>query len=209
MSQTLQIHPQTPPVRLIRQVAECLHGGGVIVYPTDSTYALGCAVGNRDGMDRIRAIRGLDEEHYLTLVCRDLSELSTYAKVDNWAFRLLKGLTPGPYTFLLVASKEVPKRLQHPKRKTIGMRVPDASIVRALLEELSEPMVSSTLLLPDEALPLTEPEAIAERIGKQVDLIVAGGACGPEMTTVLDLVGEEPVIVRRGKGPTDFLDQSR
>ncbi len=206
MSQQLQIHPVTPQPRLIRQVVEQVQAGGVIIYPTDSTYALGCAVGNKEGMDRIRAIRNLDDEHYLTLVCRDLTELSTYAKVDNWAFRLVKNLTPGPYTFLLKASREVPRRLQHPKRKTIGMRVPDGPIARAILDELGEPLVSSTLLLPGDERPLSEPDEIAERLGKQVDLLVAGGACGPEMTTVLDCVEDEPVIVRRGKGAVDFLD---
>ncbi len=209
MSQLLEIHPTTPQTRLIRQVVEQIQAGGLIAYPTDSTYALGCAVGNKAGMDRIRAIRGLDEEHYLTLICRDLTELSTYAKVDNWAFRLVKGLTPGPYTFLLKASREVPRRLQHPKRKTIGMRVPDHAIVSALLAELGEPLVSSTLALPGDDLPLTEAQTIAARLGKQLDLIVSGGVCGTEMTTVIDLVDEAPVVVRRGKGPVDFLEEDR
>lgn len=200
MSQFFQVHPENPQVNLIRQAAIIVRNGGVIVYPTDSAYALGCQMGNKDAIDRIKRIRKLDEKHYMTLVCRDLSELSTYAQVDNRAYRLLKAYTPGPYTFLLPATREVPRRLQHPHRKTIGLRVPDNAIAQALLEALEEPLLSSTLILPGADTPLIEPEAMRELLGRQVDLIIGGGPCGVEPTTVIDLVDGVPRVVRKGKG---------
>ncbi|MGH8120201.1 MAG: L-threonylcarbamoyladenylate synthase, partial [Gammaproteobacteria bacterium] len=177
-----------------------LRVGGVIVYPTDSCYALGCRIGEKEALERIRRIRDLDEKHNLTLMCRDLSELAIYARVGNTAFRMMKSLTPGPYTFLLAATRDVPRRLQHPKRKTIGVRVPDNAIALALLESLSEPIFSTSLILPKETLPLTDPGEINERLGQQVDLVMDGGVCGFEPTTVIDLTEEPPVIVRKGKG---------
>ena len=205
MSQYLQIHPQNPQPRLVHRVAEALRAGQVVVYPTDSTYALGCMIGEKSAIDRIRRIRRLPPDHLFTLVCRDLSEIATYARVGNTAYRLLKALTPGPYTFVLRATHEVPRRLQHPKRKTIGIRVPDNRIAQAILGDLGEPILSSTLKLPEDDLPLTDPEEIRDRLGGQVDLIVDGGAGGLEPTTVIDLVGEVPVVARRGKGPVDAL----
>jgi len=200
MSPFFTIHPDNPQQRLIRQAAEIVRGGGIIVYPTDSSYALGCHLGDKDAMQRIRAIRGVDDKHHFTLVCRDLAEIAHYAKVDNSQYRLLKANTPGSYTFLLQATKEVPKRLQHPKRNTIGLRVPDHPVVLALLSELNEPLLSSTLTLPGDELPLTDPEEIRDRIGNRVDLILDAGSCGTEMTTVIDLTESAPVLVRAGKG---------
>jgi len=200
MSQYFTIHPENPQQRIIRQVVEVIRDGGVIVYPTDSCYALGCHLGDKDAMQRIRAIREVDEKHNFTLVCRDLSEIAHYAKVDNSQYRLLKANTPGSYTFLLQASREVPKRLQHPKRNTIGLRVPDHPVVQALLTELNEPLLSSTLILPGDEFPMTDPEEIRERIGNRVDLILDSGSCGVEMTTVIDLTESAPVLVRHGKG---------
>ena len=177
-----------------------MRGGGVVVYPTDSCYALGCHLDDKDAVSRIRQIRQLDEQHHLTLMCRDLSEISRYAKVDNAKFRLLKSNTPGSYTFILEATKEVPKRLQHPKRSTIGIRIPDHPVALALLEELGEPMSSSTLILPDQAGPLNDVELIRELLEKKVDLVIDGGAIGADFTTVIDLTGDVPVLLRRGKG---------
>lgn len=174
--------------------------GRVIVYPTDSCYALGCRLGDRDAVERIRAIRGLDAKHHLTLVCRDLSEVARYARVDNRQFRLLKSATPGSYTFILEATREVPKRLQHPKRNTIGLRVPDHPVAQALLGELTEAMLSTSLMLPGDELPLNDAAEIRERLEGQVDLIIDSGACGFETTTVVDLTGVEPQVVRVGKG---------
>jgi tRNA threonylcarbamoyl adenosine modification protein (Sua5/YciO/YrdC/YwlC family) len=200
MSQFFTIHPDNPNPRLIRQAAAMLRDGGIVVYPTDSCYALGCHLDDRDAVARIRRIRKLDEQHHLTLMCRDLSEISRYARVDNAQFRLLKGNTPGSYTFILDATKEVPRRLQHPKRSTIGMRIPDHPVALALLEELGEPMSSSTLILPDEPWPLNDAEHIRELLEKQVELVIDGGAVGVDFTTVIDLTGDTPVVLRRGKG---------
>jgi tRNA threonylcarbamoyl adenosine modification protein (Sua5/YciO/YrdC/YwlC family) len=205
MSQFFQIHPDNPQPRLISQAVAIIRAGGVVVYPTDSCYALGCHIGDKAAMERIRRIRQMDKEHNFTLVCRDLSELSTYAKVDNSAFRLMKNLTPGPYTFVLKATHEVPRRLQHPKRKTIGLRVPDHSIALELLEQLGEPIMSSTLLLPNRNEPETEPDEIRNLLEKQVDLIIDGGYCGLEATTVVDLIENTPVILREGKGDINAL----
>ncbi len=200
MSPFFTIHSDNPQQRLIRQAAEIVRGGGIIVYPTDSSYALGCHLGDKDAMQRIRAIREVDDKHHFTLVCRDLAEIAHYAKVDNSQYRLLKANTPGSYTFLLQATREVPKRLQHPKRNTIGLRVPDHAVVLALLGELNEPLLSSTLTLPGDEFPLTEAEEIRDRIGNRVDLILDAGSCGIEMTTVIDLTESAPVLVRAGKG---------
>ena len=206
MSQLFKIHPENPQARLIRHAAAIIKGGGVVVYPTDSGYALGCHLGNKEALTRIKQIRHLDDKHNFTLVCRDLSELSTYARVNNQTFRLLKASTPGSYTFILKATPEVPRRLQHPKRKTIGIRVPDHKIALDLLEEINEPIMSTTLILPGEVVPLIEPAAIREVLGKQVDLTIDGGYCGIEPTTIVDLVGDEPKIIRQGKGdPSPFL----
>lgn len=200
MSQYFQIHPVNPQAHLIREAANILRAGGVIIYPTDSAYALGCQMGNKEAVDRIRQIRRLDDKHYMTLICRDLSELSTYANVDNATFRLLKAHTPGPYTFLLTATSEVPRRLKHPKRKTIGLRIPDHVITQALLESLDEPLISCTLILPGSEAPIIEPAAMRDMLGRQVNLVIDGGACGFEPTTVIDLIDGPPRIVRRGKG---------
>ena len=200
MSQFFTIHPDNPNPRLIRQAAEVLRDGGIVVYPTDSCYALGCHLDDKDAVTRIRQLRGLDEQHHLTLMCRDLSEISRYAQVDNSKFRLLKNNTPGSYTFILKATKEVPKRLQHPKRSTIGIRVPDHRVALALLEELGEPMCSSTLILADEERPLNDAEHIRDLLEKRVELVIDGGAVGIDFTTVIDLTGEVPVLLRRGKG---------
>lgn len=200
MAQYFTIYPQNPQQRLIRQAVEILRSGGVIVYPTDSCYALGCPIGDKNAMERMRAIRGVDEKHHFSLVCRDLSSISHYAQVDNAQYRLLKAATPGSYTFILKATREVPRRLQHPKRNTIGIRVPDSIVVGSLLEELGEPILSTTLLLPDEEFPLNDPEEIRERLENQVDLIIDSGACGIEMTTVIDLTENPPLLLRKGNG---------
>ncbi|WP_455209798.1 L-threonylcarbamoyladenylate synthase [Kaarinaea lacus] len=205
MSQFLQIHPDNPQARLIQRSVEIIQAGGVIVYPTDSGYALGCHIGDKQAMERIRAIRKLDDKHHFTLVCRDLSELSVYAKVGNAAYRLIKSLTPGPYTFLLLATREVPRRLQHPKRKTIGLRVPDNTIAQQLLETLGEPIMSTTLIMPGDDIPLTDPYDIRHVLEHSVDLVIDGGYCGIEPTTVVDLVSDEPEVVRHGQGNVDFL----
>jgi tRNA threonylcarbamoyl adenosine modification protein (Sua5/YciO/YrdC/YwlC family) len=205
MSQFLEIHAANPQQRLISRAVAVIRGGGVIVYPTDSCYALGCCLGNKAPLERIRRIRQVDQSHNFTLVCRDLSELATYARVDNSAFRLLKTLTPGPYTFILQASREVPRRMQNPRRKTIGLRVPRHPITQALLESLGEPLMSSTLLLPGDELPLTDSREILERLDSQVDLVIDGGYCGLEPTTVLDLTGETPNVLRHGRGDVSLL----
>ena len=200
MSQYFRIHPTNPQPRLVKQAAAILRAGGVIAYPTDSTYAIGCSVGNKDAFERIRRLRRLDERHDMTLICRDLSELSVYAFVDNQSFRLLKRYLPGPYTFLLRGTGEVPRRLLHPKRKTIGLRVPDHVVALALLAELGAPIMSTTLRLPDDDEPLADPEEMRVRLEHLVDLIVDGGPCGIEPTTVIDLIGALPQLVRAGKG---------
>ncbi|MBB5322618.1 L-threonylcarbamoyladenylate synthase [Marinobacter oulmenensis] len=200
MSQFFQIHPETPQKRLIKQAVEILRQGGVVVYPTDSGYAIGCHLGDKQATDRIKRIRRLDDKHNFTLVCRDLSDIGVYAKVDNTQYRLLKTFTPGPYTFILDATSEVPRRLLHPKRRSIGVRVPDNEIVRELLGELGEPIMSSTLIMPGEEDPMTDPEDIRDRLEHEVDLIIDGGNCGMEATTVVNFTGEVPEIVRVGKG---------
>lgn len=199
MSVILPIHPDNPQKNRIIQVAEASRKGEVIAYPTDSTYALGCQIGNKIALERIKKIRQLDENHKFTLICRDLSELGNYAKVNNNAFRLIKALVPGPYTFILQATREVPKRLLHSKQKTIGIRIPDHKLLQAVLAELDAPLMNTTLQLPGMQYPLTTPVEIKDLVGNRVDLIVEGGSTGIELTTVIDLV-EEPVLVRQGKG---------
>jgi tRNA threonylcarbamoyl adenosine modification protein (Sua5/YciO/YrdC/YwlC family) len=200
MSQFFQIHPDNPQKRLISQAADIIRSGGVVVYPTDSGYALGCQLENKRGLETICRVRKLDSKHNFTLMCRDLSELATYARVDNSVYRLVKNHTPGPYTFILKATAEVPKRLMQPKRRSIGLRVPNNAIALALLEELNEPMMSVTMILPGDDLPLTDPYEIRQLFEHELDLVIDGGFCGMESTTVIDLVDELPVIVRRGKG---------
>lgn len=206
MAQFFQIHPDNPQPRLIRQAVEILRGGGVIVYPTDSSYALGCQVGHKEAMERIRRIRRLDEKHNFTLVCRDLAEVSQYTKISNQQYRLIKSLTPGPYTFILKATKQVPRRLMHPKRKTIGIRIPDNPIALALAEELNEPILSSTLILPGDEMPLTDPYEMKELLEHQVDLIIDGGYCGMEPTTVVVMEDDEPWVARKGKGDASLFE---
>lgn len=200
MSQFFQIHPETPQKRLINQAVDILRKGGVIVYPTDSAYAIGCHLGDKPAADRIKRIRRLDDKHNFTLMCRDLSDIGVFAKVDNTQYRLLKNFTPGAYTFILDATSEVPRRLLHPKRKTIGMRVPDNAIVQALLAELGEPIMSSTLILPGEEDPMTDPYDIRETLEHDLDLIIDGGFCGLEATTVVNMTGAAPEVTRVGKG---------
>lgn len=206
MSQFFQVHPKNPQVHLIREAIVIIRSGGVIIYPTDSGYALGCQMGNKDAIQRIRQIRQLDEKHHFTLICRDLSELSTYAEFDNSTYRLLRANTPGPYTFILKATHEVPRRVMHPKRRTIGLRIPDQPITSALLEMLDEPLISSTLILPGQDAPLIEPQAMRDLLGNKVDLIIDGGSSGLEPTTIVDLVDGPPRIIRVGKGdPKPFM----
>lgn len=202
MSQMFHIHPDNPQPRLISQAVDALNKGGVIVYPTDSGYALGCRLEDKNAMERICRIRQLDGNHNFTLVCRDLSELSTYAHVDNSAFRLIKNNTPGSYTFILKGTKEVPRRLMNDKRKTIGLRVPSNPVALALLETLNEPMMSTSLMLPGNDFTESDPEAISERIGKLVDLIIDGGTLGQQPTTVVDLTSDTPEVIREGVGDT-------
>lgn len=200
MAQFFQIHPENPQHRLIVQAADIIRKGGIVVYPTDSAYALGCHIGDKDALDRIRTMRKLDKDHNFTLMCRDLSELATYARVDNAVYRLIKNHTPGAYTFILEATAEVPRRLMHPKRKTIGLRVPDNAIALALLAELGEPIMTSSLLLPGEEYPMTDPYDMRGPLEHSVDLIIDGGYCGLEPTTVIDLSGDAPELIRQGKG---------
>ena len=205
MSQFIQIHPETPQPRLIAQAVQVIRSGGVVVYPTDSGYALGCHLGDKQSVNKIRRIRGLSEKHNFTLICRDLSELGTYAQVDNSAYRLLRSHTPGPYTFILKATSEVPKRLMQAKRRTIGLRVPDNAITQALLAHLDEPLMSVTMMLPGETLPLTDPYDIKQTLEHELDLIIDGGYCGMEPTSIIDLVEGTPEIIRRGQGDvSDF-----
>ena len=205
MSHYIKIHPANPQPRLVQQAADIIRKDGLVIYPTDSSYALGCRVGDKRGMERIRQIRALDTRHNFTLVCRDLSEIATYAKIDNSAYRLMKSLTPGPFTFILRATHEVPRRLQNPKRKTIGLRVPAHPIAQALLECLGEPLMSSTLILPGHDMPETDVDDMRERISQAVDLIIDGDHCGMEPTTVIDMVEGVPHIVRQGCGVAEGL----
>lgn len=205
MAQYFTIHPENPQPRLIRQAVEIVRAGGVIVYPTDSCYALGCHIGDKDAERVIREIRQVGSDHHFTLVCRDLSEIAHYARVGNPQFRLLKSATPGSYTFILPATREVPRRLQHPKRATIGLRVPQHPVAQALLQELREPLLSSTLIMPGDELPLNDPEQIRERLEHQVALILDAGFCGLEPTTVIDLTGELPAVVRKGRGDLNLF----
>ncbi|MDF1757933.1 MAG: L-threonylcarbamoyladenylate synthase [Legionellaceae bacterium] len=200
MSEIFAMHPDNPQARLLRQAANIVEDGGLIVYPTDSGYALGCQLGNRKALERIRKLRQLGKDHNMTLVCRDLSELGTYAEVTKPIFRLLKAFTPGSYTFILNATREVPKLMLHPKRKTLGLRVPKHVICLALLDALDAPLMSSTLILPGASAPLSEPESIMDLLGSQVDLVINGGNCSHEPTTIVDLTGEYPEIIRVGKG---------
>lgn len=206
MAQFFQIHPENPQRRLIVQAADIIRKGGLVVYPTDSAYALGCHIGDKEALERIRTLRKLDKDHNFTLMCRDLSELATYARVDNQVFRLLKNHTPGAYTFILEGTAEVPRRLMHPKRKTIGLRVPDNPIALALLEELGEPLMTSSLLLPGEEFPMTDPYDIRDALEHFVELVIDGGYCGPEPTTVIDLTGDAPQLTRQGKGDFSPFD---
>lgn len=205
MSQFFTIHSEDPQQRLIRHAAEIIRADGVVVYPTDSAYALGCHIGNKAAVDRIRAIRQLDKHHNFTLVCQDLSQLSTYARVSNQTYRALKTLTPGPFTFILEGTNEVPRRLIHPKRKTIGLRVPDNAIAQALLAALGEPMMSASLIMPGEELPLTDPYEVRDRLEAHVDLIIDGGYCGLEPSTVIDFTGTLPVLARQGQGDASAI----
>lgn len=206
MTDFLQVHPKNPDARVIKQAVEVLLNGGVIVYPTDSGYALGCHIGDKSALERIRRIRQLDSKHNFTLICADLSSLSLYARVHNSAYRILKAYTPAPYTFILKATPEVPRRLMHPKRKTIGLRVPDNAIAQAILAVLGEPIMSTSLNLPGEEEQLFDAYEMRLKIGKQVDLIIDGGACGLEPTTMVDLVEGVPEVLRVGKGdPEPFL----
>jgi len=205
MGRYLEIHPKNPQPRLIAEVTEVLRAGGVIVYPTDSIYAVGCRLGDREAIERIRRLRRLDRKHLFTLVCRDLSEIATYARVDNQTYRMIRRMTPGPYTFILPATKQVPKRLQHPRRRTVGIRVPTHPVTLAMIEDLGEPLLSTTMQLPDEDHPMTEAFEIFDAIGNEVDLVIDGGPCGMDPTTVIDLVGPYPEIIRRGMGNVDFL----
>lgn len=208
MSQLFAVHPDNPQSRLIQQAVAILNGGGVIVYPTDSAYALGCRLGDKHALERIRRLRKLDDDHNFTLVCRDLSELGSYAKVDNTVYRLLRHATPGPYTFILEATRDVPRRLLHPKRKTIGLRVPAHTISQAILEALGEPLMSVTMILPDDEFPLTDPYDIRERLQHEVDLVIDGGFCGLEPTSVVDLTESPPRIRRRGLGDVSDFEAS-
>ena len=205
MARIIEIHPVDPQPRRIAEIVETIRDGGLIAYPTDSSYAFGCHIGDKRAMDRIRRIRRTDKNHNFTLVCSDLSEISTYARVDNWAYRMLRAMTPGPYTFILPATREVPKRLQHPKRRTIGLRVPDHRLVRAVLDALGEPIMSSTLSLPGDDLPLTDPHEIEERIGHDIDLIIDAGPTGIEPTSVVDLSEGRVEVLRVGRGDVSAL----
>lgn len=206
MAKVLYIHPENPQARLIEQAVEIVRAGGVVVYPTDSAYAIGCHIGDKAALDRIRQIRQLDKTQHFTLVCRDLSDIAVYAKVSNQMFRRLKANTPGAYTLILQATSEVPRRLMHPKRKTIGLRVPDNRIAQALLSALGEPLMSITLIMPGDDYPLTDPQDIRDMLDHRVDLIIDGGYCGLEPTTVIDLTGDSPVLIREGRGDIVAFD---
>ncbi|MEO0319217.1 MAG: hypothetical protein RL404_2894 [Pseudomonadota bacterium] len=205
MTQFFHIHPDNPQQRLVRQAAEIVHAGGIIALPTDSSYALACHLDDKAAVDRLRRIRGIDDKHHLTLLCRDLSDLANYARVDNRQYRLLKAATPGPYTFILEATREVPRRLSHPSRKTIGLRVPEHAIAQALLAELGQPLLGATLILPGSDEPLHEPDEIRDALQKQVELVIDGGACSLQPTTVVDLTGSAPVVLREGRGDVSLF----
>lgn len=200
MSQFFQIHPKDPQPRLIKRTVELLRQGALIVYPTDSSYAFGCRIDNKDGLESIRRLRRLDDDHNFTLICRDIAQVSTFAKMNNEGFRLIKSLTPGPFTFILEATRETPRRLQHAKRKTIGIRLPDDAITNAILAELDEPLFSSTLFLPDHDEPMSDPEEIRDRLEKEVELVIDSGVVIYEPTTIIDLTGANPEITRQGQG---------
>ncbi|RZI41009.1 threonylcarbamoyl-AMP synthase [Herbaspirillum sp. HC18] len=200
MSQYFQIHPENPQLRLVRQAAQIIHGGGIVALPTDSCYALVTHLDDKGAVERLRRIRGVDDKHHLTLLCRDLSEIAQYARVDNRQYRMLKAATPGPYTFILEATKEVPRRLSHPSRKTIGLRVPENTIAHALLDELGQPLLGTTLILPGDDDPLTDPEEVRDQLARQIELVIDGGACSLEPTTVIDLTDDEPILLRQGRG---------
>jgi tRNA threonylcarbamoyl adenosine modification protein (Sua5/YciO/YrdC/YwlC family) len=206
MARYFDIHPADPQPRMIAQVADIIRAGGVIAYPTDSCYALGCQLGNTDGIARIRAIRGLDDRHHLTLVCQDFAQLGQFARVANSVFRAVKAATPGSYTFILPATREVPRRLQHPGKKTVGVRITQHVVTRALLAELGEPLVSSTLLLPGQDEPMTEGWQINDQLGHVLDAVIDSGDCSTEPTTVIDFSGDEPEILRRGAGDTSAFE---
>jgi tRNA threonylcarbamoyl adenosine modification protein (Sua5/YciO/YrdC/YwlC family) len=205
MTQYFQIHPDNPQPRLIRQAAEIIDGGGIVALPTDSSYALVCRLDDKEAVDRLRRIRGVDEKHHLTLLCRDLSEIANYARVDNKQYRLLKAATPGPFTFILEATREVPRRLSHPSRKTIGLRVPENTIAQSLLEQLSQALIGTTLILAGSDTPLNDPDEIRDSLQRQVELVIDGGSCGLEPTTVVDLTGDSPVVLRRGRGDVSLF----
>ena len=200
MAQYFSIHPESPQPRLLQQAAQIIKSGGLIAFPTDSCYALGCLVGDKDAMERLRAVRQVDDRHHLTLMCRDLSDIGQYARVDNACYRLLKAATPGSYTFILEGTKELPRRLLHPKRKTIGLRIPNHPVALALLDVLGEPLLTSTLILPGDDDPLTEGWEIRDRLEHELDLVLDGGHCGTEPTTVIDLTAGSPEVVRLGRG---------
>ncbi|MES2070882.1 MAG: L-threonylcarbamoyladenylate synthase [Pseudomonadota bacterium] len=205
MTQYFQIHPDNPQLRLIKQAVQIIQNGGIVAVPTDACYALVCQLDDKDAVTRLRRIRGIDDKHHLTLLCRDLSEIALYAKVDNRQYRMLKAATPGPYTVILEATKEVPRRLSHPSRKTIGLRVPENCIIDALLEELGQPLLGTTLMLPgDEEIP-TDPEIIRDRLEKNVDLVIDGGACSLVPTTVIDMTAEAPQLIRQGRGDASLF----
>jgi len=206
MSQYFEVHPETPQPRLVRRAVEIIRAGGLVAYPSGTTYALGCGLGEKAAVERIRALRQLDERHHFTLACRDLSDIGSYTRMDNTAFRLLKAHTPGPYTFVLRATAEVPRRLQHSRRRTVGIRVPDHPVARAILTELGEPLTTSTLLLPDEDYPMTDPAEIRDRIGRQLDAVIDAGPGGLEPSTVVDLSGEAPQVLRHGAGDADVFE---
>jgi len=205
MSQFFDVHPENPQIRLLRQAAQILHDGGLAAVPTDSSYALVCHLDDKEAVEKMRRVRGVDDKHHLTLLCRDLSELATYARVDNRQYRLLKLATPGPFTFILDATKEVPRRVSHPSRRTIGLRVPDHKVLQCLLEELGQPLLATTLIPPGESLPLNDPEEIRTRFEKSIQAIVCAGACPMEPTTVIDLSGADALVVREGRGDVALL----